>query len=83
MSFYTGLERFDGSGSETLKSAVDGRKTSVSLENEFWLGLREVADHEHTSAAKLVERSTAIGIAAIYRRIFAYSSSTIFECEKK
>lgn len=35
---------------------IHGRKTSVSLENEFWPGLREIADHENTTAAKLVEQ---------------------------
>jgi predicted DNA-binding ribbon-helix-helix protein len=34
--------------------AVNGRKTSVSLEDTFWDGLREVADKEKTTPAKLV-----------------------------
>lgn len=44
-----------------MKSAVikrsivlDGHKTSVSLENEFWDGLREIASHENTTLAMLV-----------------------------
>jgi predicted DNA-binding ribbon-helix-helix protein len=34
---------------------INGKKTSVSLENEFWNALREIADQENTTAAKLVE----------------------------
>ena len=48
---------------EHKKSAVikrsiilNGHKTSVSLENEFWHGLREIARHEHTTVPMLVER---------------------------
>jgi predicted DNA-binding ribbon-helix-helix protein len=44
-----------------MKSAVikrsivlDGHKTSVSLENEFWEGLREIAVREKTTLATLV-----------------------------
>lgn len=44
-----------------MKSAVikrsivlAGHKTSVSLENEFWDGLREIADRENTSLAAVV-----------------------------
>ena len=33
---------------------VNGLKTSVSLEDVFWDALREVADEQSTSAAKLV-----------------------------
>jgi predicted DNA-binding ribbon-helix-helix protein len=35
---------------------INSHKTSVSLENDFWFGLREIADHEHISIPKLVER---------------------------
>ena len=49
--------------SHTLKSAVvkrgivvRGRKTSVSLEDEFWISLREIADREMTRVNKLVEQ---------------------------
>ena len=35
---------------------IHGRKTSVSLENEFWNGLREIADRENTSVSVLVDR---------------------------
>ena len=44
-----------------MKSAVikrsivlDGHKTSVSLENEFWDGLREIVVHENTTLSTLV-----------------------------
>ena len=33
---------------------VNGQQTSVSLEDSFWDALREVADKERTSLAKLV-----------------------------
>ena len=35
---------------------INGHKTSVSLENEFWRGLHDVARSKYTSAAKLVEQ---------------------------
>jgi predicted DNA-binding ribbon-helix-helix protein len=33
---------------------VEGHKTSVSLENEFWDGLREIADQKATTLSTLV-----------------------------
>lgn len=35
---------------------INGRKTSVSLENEFWQGLLEIVDHGHKRLAMLVEQ---------------------------
>ncbi|MGA9515462.1 MAG: ribbon-helix-helix domain-containing protein [Pseudolabrys sp.] len=35
---------------------LNGHKTSVSVENEFWHALREIAGHEHTTVPMLVER---------------------------
>ena len=35
---------------------IHGHKTSVSLENEFWQGLSEIARREGTTAPKLVEQ---------------------------
>ena len=35
---------------------LDGHKTSVSLENEFWDGLREIAHRERTTVRTLVGR---------------------------
>ena len=35
---------------------INGHKTSVSLENEFWHGLHEIADHEHATIPLLVEQ---------------------------
>jgi len=35
---------------------LDGRKTSISLEKEFWDGLREIAEGEHTSTSALVSK---------------------------
>ena len=42
--------------SQVIKRSVvrDGRKTSVSLENEFWDGLREIAAYENMTLAQLV-----------------------------
>ena len=33
---------------------IDGHKTSVSLEDAFWTGLREIAQAQHTTLSKLV-----------------------------
>jgi predicted DNA-binding ribbon-helix-helix protein len=33
---------------------VDGHRTSLSLENEFWDGLREVARHKNLTVSALV-----------------------------
>ena len=35
---------------------INGHKTSVSLENEFWRGLHDVARSKNVPAAKLVEQ---------------------------
>ena len=35
---------------------IHGRKTSVSLENEFWNGLREIAQFKNMSVSALVDR---------------------------
>jgi predicted DNA-binding ribbon-helix-helix protein len=35
---------------------LNGHKTSVSLENEFWDGLCEIARHERLTPSALVER---------------------------
>jgi len=35
---------------------VDGHKTSVSLENEFWDALNEIAMRENTNRSRLVRR---------------------------
>jgi len=55
---------------------VNGRKTSVSLENEFWAGLHDIAKSRKTTAAKLVgeidlQRSTVNLSSAI--RIYVYN----------
>jgi predicted DNA-binding ribbon-helix-helix protein len=33
---------------------IAGHKTSVSLEEPFWLGLKEIADGQHTTLSTLV-----------------------------
>ena len=35
---------------------INSHKTSVSLENEFWHGLHEIADQKHTAVNTLVEQ---------------------------
>jgi predicted DNA-binding ribbon-helix-helix protein len=35
---------------------INGRKTSVSLENAFWHGLREIADQENMTVPMLIEQ---------------------------
>ncbi len=35
---------------------INSHKTSVSLENEFWRGLREIAGNEHITIPVLVEQ---------------------------
>jgi predicted DNA-binding ribbon-helix-helix protein len=35
---------------------LDGHKTSVSLENEFWEGLREIAERNRTNISALVRQ---------------------------
>lgn len=35
---------------------INGRKTSVSLENEFWGGLHDIARSKNVPVAKLVEQ---------------------------
>ena len=35
---------------------INGYKTSVSLENEFWDGLREIAGHRTRAVALLVQQ---------------------------
>ena len=55
---------------------INGRKTSVSLENEFWAGLHEIAKSRKTTAAKLVgeierQRTTVNLSSAI--RIYVYN----------
>jgi predicted DNA-binding ribbon-helix-helix protein len=55
---------------------VDGHKTSVSLEDEFWDGLHEVADRENVSLSTLVgqidhDRATCNLSSAI--RVFVFN----------
>lgn len=35
---------------------LDGHKTSVSLENEFWEGLREIAERNRANVSSLVQQ---------------------------
>ena len=48
----------NGENSAVLKRSIvlDGHKTSVSLENEFWQALREIAGREEKTVSMLVGR---------------------------
>ena len=55
---------------------INGRKTSVSLENEFWAGLHDIAKSRKTTAAELAgeidrQRTTVNLSSAI--RIYVYN----------
>ena len=55
---------------------INGRKTSVSLENEFWVGLHDIAKSRKITAAELVgeidrQRTTVNLSSAI--RIYVYN----------
>ena len=53
--------------------AVNGNRTSVSLEDEFWQGLREIAKKEGRAIAELVEqinRETHSGNLSSAIRVF-------------
>ena len=56
---------------------LDGHKTSVSLENEFWYALREIAARENTALSTLVgkidrERNSCNLSSAIRVHVFNY-----------
>ena len=44
--------------SNVIKRSIDlgGHKTSVSLEDEFWNGLRTIAERQHLTVSKLAQR---------------------------
>ena len=44
--------------SSVIKRSIDigGHKTSVSLEDEFWDGLRSIAEHQHLTVSALTKR---------------------------
>jgi predicted DNA-binding ribbon-helix-helix protein len=50
--------RRPGSTSQNLKRsiAIGRHKTSISLEDAFWLSLKEIAAHERISVGQLVNR---------------------------
>ncbi len=61
---------------------LDGHKTSVSLENEFWLGLREIAARKNTALSLLIgkidrERSSCNLSSAIRVHVFNYFRAQI------
>lgn len=40
----------------TRSTIVNGRKTSFTLEDQFWAGLKEIANHDHRPLSKLVAK---------------------------
>lgn len=66
-----------------MKSAIikrsvvlDGHKTSVSLENEFWEGLREIAGRQKANLSSLVrqiDRNRANGNLSSAIRVFVFN----------
>jgi len=57
------IQRFGRVWVQVMKSVVikrsvliSGRKTSVSLENEFWDALHEIAEHQNLALSALVEQ---------------------------
>jgi predicted DNA-binding ribbon-helix-helix protein len=55
---------------------INGQKTSVSLEKEFWEGLHEIAKQENTTAPKLASqiatRRNTVNLSSAIR-IFVYN----------
>ena len=66
-----------------MKSAIikrsvvlDGHKTSVSLENEFWEGLREIAGRQKANLSSLVrqiDRNRSNGNLSSAIRVFVFN----------
>ena len=55
---------------------INGHKTSVSLEDEFWSELKEIAKTQHASLSIMLSRSTARAKRAtcLRRSVFSYST---------
>jgi predicted DNA-binding ribbon-helix-helix protein len=67
---------------------LDGHKTSVSLENEFWHGLREIAGRENTALSILVgkidrERNSCNLSSAIRVHVFNYFRAQVGRQENR
>ena len=74
------------SGAAVIKRSIliNGKKTSVSLENEFWDALHEIAKYKNTTAAKLageIARQRNTVMFAI--RIFVYNHFRSIEGKQK
>ena len=55
---------------------VAGHKTSVSLEDAFWNGLKEIVRERHMTLSELVAEIAAQRQSAICHRPFGFSCST-------
>jgi predicted DNA-binding ribbon-helix-helix protein len=65
---------------------LDGRKTSVSLEEPFWDGLREIADHENLARSALVRKIAQQGISdnlSSAIRVFVFSHFRTSSSQRK
>jgi len=70
------LKHIEKSAVIKRSTIINGRKTSVSLENEFWDGLHEVAHDEHTTVPMMVEqidRSSDICNLSSAIRVFVFN----------
>jgi hypothetical protein len=61
---------------------VSGRQTSVSVEDQFWAGLTEIATELELSMPALVTSINPFGSTATSRRPFVYLCSVITEIER-
>jgi hypothetical protein len=52
---------------------IAGHKTSVSIEDEFWDAMKEIAKHRNMTLSKLAARSIVIGSSLICLRQFVFS----------
>jgi predicted DNA-binding ribbon-helix-helix protein len=69
-------ERIKKSAVVKRSICINAHKTSVSLENEFWSGLHEIAAQEHVTVPMLVEDIDRLRIRATCPLQFVYSFST-------
>ena len=54
---------------------IDGHKTSVSLEDAFWSGLKEIAQDQHRLCRTWSAKSKQAAFMAIYRPPFGFLCS--------
>ena len=52
---------------------LDGHKTSISLEDEFWSSLRDIARSGETTLSQLIAESMASETRATFHPLFGFS----------